>query len=328
MSDLLCPSQEEIENELRQRGLIPELIQGMTKADLPGLEGLPQIVTRTEFLALQLRFGFQRAVAIVREKIDLDELERELRQSDPLRIIESTAQMILLGEMFLEPARQTLEGSYLRGARVGERVLRMGPRVGIRFDAMNPHAALFARTRSGALITQIGESQREAIRNLVESAVGGGRTVGDIARDIRHIVGLRDDQLRALLKYRDVVSDPKRKLTVDEIEKKVRRYADALVKQRAELIAQTEVLTAANAGQLEIWHEAQRQGTLDGSHGKVWITTPDEFLCPFCEELDGQVANLNAQFESDYEQVQHPPLHPQCRCSIGLEKIERANESH
>jgi hypothetical protein len=306
-----------IEAELYKRGIDPR--STMTKADIPGLEGLPQIVTRTEFLALQLRYGFQRAVALVRARINLSELEQALRSSAN-HPIQSAAQVDLLGESFRETARQTTEASYLRGAREGERALRGTPSVGIRFDAINPHAAQYARTNSSRLITQIGESQREAVRNLVESSVGTGRTVQDIARDIRNIVGLRDDQMRALSKYRELVTG--RNLTIDQIEKKVRRYADALLRQRGELIARTEVLGAANAGQLEIWREAQRQGTLDGSYGKQWIVTADEILCPLCEALDGVTIGLNQGFESEGETVQHPPLHPQCRCSLGLAKME------
>ena len=310
---------DDILADLRLRGLDPELIEYMTKADLPGLEGLPQIVTRTEFLALQMRYGFQRAVALVRARINLAELEQALRAS-ARQPIQSAAHVDLLGETFREPARQTLEGSYLRGAREGERALRSTPSVGIRFDAMNPHAAQWARSRSSELIKQIGDSQKEAVRNLVESAVGTGRTIQDIARDIRNIVGLRDDQMSALMKYRELVTG--RDLTIDQIEKKVRRYADALLRQRGELIARTEVLGAANAGQLEIWREAQRQGTLDGTYGKVWITTPDEFLCAQCEPLDGVIVGLNEGFESDGETVQFPPRHPNCRCATGLAKME------
>lgn len=290
-----------------------------TKADLPGLEGLPQIVTRTEFLALQYRYGFQRAAALVRARINLLELEQALR-GGARSPIQSAAQIDLLGQTFSETARQTTEASYLRGAREGERALRSTPSVGIRFDAMNPHAAQYARSHSSQLITQIGESQREAVRNLVESAVGSGRTVQDIARDIRNVVGLRDDQVQSLLKYREVVSQ-RPKLTIDQIENKVRRYADALLRQRGELIARTEVLSSANAGQLEIWREAQRQGKLDGTYGKQWIITADEITCQFCEPLDGVIVGLNEVFQSDGETVQFPPLHPQCRCSTGLAKM-------
>lgn len=291
-----------------------------TKADLPGLEGLPQIVTRTEFLALQMRYGFQRAVALVRARIELAELENALRGSRPIGPIQQLAQTDALGEAFQQVARQSVEGAFLRGATEGNRALR-NLNVQIRFDSMNPHAATFARTQSSRLITSINESQREAVRNLVETSVAEGRTVFDIARDIRNIVGLRPDQVNALSKYRELVTG-RPGLTIDQIESKVRRYADALLRQRGELIARTEVLSAANAGQVESWLEARRQGLFSDTMGKQWVVTADELLCPECEALDGQTIGLTEGFESEGNSILFPPAHPNCRCSLILATLE------
>lgn len=308
-----------LEADLIRRGLDPDFIA--QKQEISG--DVSPIVSRTEFLALQMRYGYQRAVALVRARIELTSLERELRATSQstaaMRTALEAARVGDLGDAFRETAESTLRASHLRGAREGERALRQAE-VRIRFDAMNPHAAVFARTQSSQLITQINESQREAVRNLIETSVSNGRTVQDIARDIRHAVGLRDDQVTALSNYRERIT-VRGTYTIDQIEHKVRRYADALLRQRGELIARTEVLHAANAGQLETWMEAQRQGTLGNDWRKAWITTPDELLCPACENLDDQVVDFTDEFvNDDGDHTLVPPLHPNCRCSMVLTK--------
>jgi SPP1 gp7 family putative phage head morphogenesis protein len=309
-----------IEAELLRRGLDPDFI--VCKTDIPG--DVAEIVSRTEFLALQLRYGYQRAIATVRARIELAALERELRATTQsaaaMRTALEAARVNDLGQVLDSTVRNTLEQGYLRGAREGERTLRTQAQVRIRFDAMNPHAAQYARTQSGQLITQITEGQREAVRNLIETSVSNGRTVQDIARDIRTVVGLRDDQVRALLNYRERIT-LRGTHTEEQIERKVARYADALARQRGELIARTEVLTAANHGQLETWREAKRQGVLGREYRKQWVTTPDELLCPECEALDGVTADLHEEFVSaDGTRAMAPTLHPNCRCSMVLTK--------
>lgn len=308
-----------LEADIRRRGIDPESV--LATKDLPGLEGLPQIVSSTEFLALQLRYGYQRAVALVRARIDMAALENSLRGSNPLPTALRASQVDLLAETFRQQATAAQEGAYRRGVQDGARQLRK-VNVEIRFDHMDPHAATYARRASSRLITHINESQREAVRNLVETSVATGRTVQDIARDIRNVVGLRPDQVDSLGKFRERISQ-REGLSVDQIEGKVRRYADALLRQRGELIARTEVLSAANNGQVETWMEARRAGLIDQTFGKEWVVTPDELLCPICESLDNQVVGLTEQFESDEaDAVAHPPAHPQCRCSLILSKME------
>lgn len=314
-----------IEADLIRRGLDPDFV--VQKDAIPG--DLPPTVSRTEFLALQMRYGYQRAVALIRARIQLTELERELRAtsqstSAAMQTAIEASHVGELGQAFRDTAETNIRASYLRGAREGERGLRQAE-IRIRFDAMNPHAAQFARTQSSELITQINESQREAVRNLIETSVSNGRTVQDIARDIRNVVGLRDDQATALMNYRERITQ-RGKFTVDQIEAKVSRYADALLKQRGELIARTEVLHAANQGQLETWMEAQRQGVLGNEYRKKWVLTPDELLCPECEAMDGEVVEFDQEFDNHQgETAMVPPLHPNCRCSMVLVKADESN---
>lgn len=301
--------------ELVHRGLTPEHL--LEKQLFSGGDDLPEFVSRIEFHALVMRRGYRNAVAIIRARQELEAIEQGVRAAratgSTLPLLQAS-HMDELGDAYRQHAQDTTRGAYLRGARLGSDALR-AHRVDVRFDVVNPEAVAYARRASGALITAIDESQREAVRVLAESAVSGERTVQELARDVRDIVGLRPDQVRTLAQYRERLAA--RDLTADEVERKLRRYADALLRQRGELIARTEILKAANEGQLALWREAKQAGQLEGLR-KIWVTTPDELLCPHCEPLDGVAVGLTDAWDSEIGSVSTPPLHPNCRCTMGL----------
>ena len=92
---------------------------------------------------------------------------------------------------------------------------------------------------------------------------------------------------------------------------------------RAELIARTETLAASNEGTLE----AYRQSPL--VNAKEWTANPG--ACEFCQSFDGLIVEIDSDFAKEgtevtgkdgnqytvsYEDVGHPPLHPNCRCAL------------
>lgn len=150
---------------------------------------------------------------------------------------------------------------------------------GFKFDQTNPAAQDYATRRAGELIQSINETTRDAIRELVESAFEEQFDVDDLADEIEDIIG------------------------------------DSA---RAETIARTETMKASNEGQSQAWGQAVQKGLLVGDEKKEWITTPDDRLCPICEPLDGQQVGLDEPFDVDGDQVDAPPAHPNCRCTMGL----------
>jgi len=84
---------------------------------------------------------------------------------------------------------------------------------------------------------------------------------------------------------------------------------------RADLIARTEVMTAANEGQREAWNQASTNGLLSGDEQVAWIAT-DINPCPECEELDGATRDLDGEYPDPGGDG--PPLHPNCRCTEGI----------
>lgn len=99
-------------------------------------------------------------------------------------------------------------------------------------------------------------------------------------------------------------------------------YAEA-TEARSRNIARTEVLRASNFASIEAYEQ-------DPSVEKVeWLTALDERVCPWCNEMNGEVIEKGESFFDEGEQldvdgrvlefneysVAHPPLHPQCRCT-------------
>jgi len=148
-----------------------------------------------------------------------------------------------------------------------------------KFDPKNPDAAEWASLHAADAITGISETTRDEIRDLVEEAMSGEFDPDELATEIAHALG--DDA-------------------------------------RAEVIARTESIQAANQGQLEAWNQALEDGLIGKHAKKVWVTTPDDKLCPICEALDGEEVGLDEEFDVEGEGVEAPPAHPNCRCVVAL----------
>ena len=99
---------------------------------------------------------------------------------------------------------------------------------------------------------------------------------------------------------------------------------------QGEQIARSEVVRAANYGAEQSYIQS---GVVEF---KEWIVSRDDRLCPFCEPMAGKRILLGQKFFSrgettdgispdtgsvltlhlDYEDIEHPPLHVQCRCTL------------
>ncbi len=97
---------------------------------------------------------------------------------------------------------------------------------------------------------------------------------------------------------------------------------------RANVIARTEASYMLNRGQVVAW---EASGVVEK---KEWFTAQDERVCPWCMQMNEEVVELNANFRQEgdqltatnangteivldiYEDVQGPPIHPNCRCAL------------
>lgn len=97
--------------------------------------------------------------------------------------------------------------------------------------------------------------------------------------------------------------------SIDEIKELFADWED----WRAEMIARTETIRASNIAYLQ-------QMELAGFKYKKWITGLDEKVCKVCSGLNGQKRLLFEPFSTG---VLYPPQHPNCRCTIIIDKKER-----
>jgi HK97 family phage portal protein len=134
------------------------------------------------------------------------------------------------------------------------------------------------------------------IRDLLEDGIEKGETIPDLANRVQEWAGEKGD-------------------------------ADRLVRNRAITVARTEAQRATRSAEVEAW---KATGVVEG---KTWLLAPDP--CEFCEAASKAflknavglgdsfyakgsvlVGADGGEMKLDYEDIQGPPLHPNCRCSL------------
>ena len=155
-------------------------------------------------------------------------------------------------------------------------------------------------------------------------AYDGGVHPRQAAREIRRLVGLTERQADTVSKYRAALENPKAgapKLSQKRVDQMVDRMATRLVKERAETIARTEMITAMAEGQQAAWGGLVADGLLDANvYEQEWLAViPSGRTCPRCLKMDGRRAPIGGEFqEPGRGAVKGPTLHPKCRCSVVL----------
>jgi SPP1 gp7 family putative phage head morphogenesis protein len=111
--------------------------------------------------------------------------------------------------------------------------------------------------------------------------------------------------------------------SISQLRKRINDVYDNATTVRSERIARTETISASN----ESANEAYRQSPL--VNYKEWHVEPD--ACEFCQALAGTIVGLDENFVENggsvtstdgnvysvnYLPVDHPPLHPNCRCAL------------
>lgn len=143
---------------------------------------------------------------------------------------------------------------------------------GLAFNVTDPNAVQWARDHAAELADGLSATSEQDIQDAVASALAG-------------------DGLDAA--YDDILA-----AVGDEA--------------RANMIARTEIMDAANEGLAQGWDQAQEAGLLGSDAKKVWIATSG--CCDECDEVDGEEVPL----DEDFSVGDDPPLHPNCRCTMGI----------
>lgn len=263
-----------------------------------------------------------RLTPSVRREVEraLQRLQRRLTESQILDLLER-GDSVVLGQAMrrlerdLQPALKTLAQAFVAGRVAATADVPASVRSA--FRQMNPFALAAAERQAAKFVTGVSRETRMAIRTVVAEGFREGLPTREIAKLIRPAIGLTQRQARAVARAARL--DESRGMASDRVRAKAEKYAQRLLKQRAVMIARTEVIASATAGQVQLWREAQGEGLLPPQAEKTWIVTDDDRLCNICAAFDGLTVPINSSFTVAEITVSGPPAHPQCRCAIGLD---------
>lgn len=192
------------------------------------------------------------------------------------------------------------------------------------FDAADPRALRWAEAQAGALIREIDNETRDAIKKIVLDALRGDYSGDDAAEMVSRVIGLNSRQTRAV---ENLYQNTVKSLTDDGVSPTRARararqmadaYRDRLIESRGKMIARTEIMRASNNGRMLAWAQAYDDGLIAQGTMKEWRTYPGfgaKGPCPECLELRGVTVEVFAEFPNG---VLMPPAHPYCRCTAIL----------
>lgn len=263
----------------------------------------------------RMRNSFLRAVDEMKGNIDMGMLAQAIGNNDRLLAYTSVFEK-KWPSVLASTAKVPVLTYGLAGGIASKGLGRIG--IQTSFNLKSPEAINWARTNSSSLITNISSETRKGVQSVIGSAFDLGIPPKDAAKVIRDMVGLTEKQSIAASRYRDKISNQDR--PADQVERMAARYESKLLRYRGETIARTEIIASAHQGQKEAWQQAVDEGLLDSSEtNREWITTDDDRLCPICEPMNGQIVGLDEAFlDGDGEDVEEPPVHPNCRCTVGI----------
>ena len=283
------------------------------KALAESYDDLPALVKLAEKLEPALRRRFLAAIAQIRDTLDLERIAEAIAENSLTRTL-AAAEIATFPEQFGELAMD-LKPAFLAGAHYALAEMARSEVHGS-FTLINPSAVEYARNATADLVSPFIDDAKTNIADIVARAMSGELTPKSAAREIQDSIGLDPRRQQALDNYQGVLEEDG--LTGDLLDRKVGRYRQELLRSRADTIARTEIMRAANEGQRQVWEDMARRGAIDPNDWeRVWVVTADDRLCDECGPLD----DVRVAFADEFPEGE-PPLHPHCRCTIRLEHPE------
>jgi hypothetical protein len=221
----------------------------------------------------------------------------------------------------------------------------------IRFDEGNPIVPARARENEYRLVQGYSQEQREKTRQVLTEGLTRGANPREMARSLRDGLGLTVDQQQHVENYRRSLergdwsravgyelSDGRTDRTVSrlqrdgggmsqkQIDAAVDRYRTNAINYRAEVIARTEGLRAANEGGMEAMRQAVERGDVDAEELiTTWHAGPATLHArDMHQALDGTSVKFGEDFVlADGTRMKHPgdaragAKHvASCRCTV------------
>lgn len=186
----------------------------------------------------------------------------------------------------------------------------------------------YISTKGASLITNLAEDQKSAVQAVLKQASGyRAMSADEVSQAIRPLIGLTKPQAKANLSHYNAIKsallENHPNMKPENAEKKAResaaRYAARQHRYRATTIARTELAAAYNAGHYGATLEAMEKGYL-GTMVKTVSTALDERTCPKCSSVENKPVEMDKPFKNGF---MLPPFHPNCRCVLMYEQIEK-----
>ncbi len=279
-----------------------------------------------------IRRTFLEAVESLKRQVPVSKITELLEAGELTSVLDALDEIKLTPEE-LAPIQNAIQDAVIRVAKP------TAAEFGIAFDLVQPRAIRFATEQAGKLIVQIDSETRQAVADIVSLGLREGVAPRQQALLIREVVGLTRRDAGAVDRFLQGAVESG--MRTAQARTQAERMARRLLARRAENIARTETIHAANMGTQLAWESAQDAGLLPPGTQKVWIATEDSRLCPICAVLDGQVVDLGEPFDVQEQATSFtvdgqsirvaeteplrapsttltPPSHPSCRCTLGI----------
>lgn len=222
------------------------------------------------------------------------------------------------GGAYLDAAHAELErvGSRTR-LELFEKAKKKQPERSVNRFPPVPHSDEFIRDKAARLVVRVSEDQRQAIRDTLMQRYNNEKRPETVVRDLRRSIGLDPRRARALRNFEDKARTEKGR----NVDGRVERYREQLLRDRAETIARTESVAIENQARIEAWDIAANAGDIPSDSEQEWVTAGEP--CEYCQEMDGQRVSIGGMFMSSrYGLIAAPPLHPRCYCMVILRSFK------
>ena len=184
----------------------------------------------------------------------------------------------------------------------------------VSYNMINKQAVAWVSQYAAQEIKYLDAAQRDTIRNIKQIALQEGMTIAEQNKLISQQIGLLPNHVIAVQNYKDQLKSAG--MDAATAEKKAAKYADKLLKYRADTIGLTESENAMGAAKKLTNQDLINRGIISkDDYMQQWVTAPDERRCPQCGALQGQQCEIGEAFPGGLDQT---PAHQRCRCVIVL----------
>ena len=246
---------------------------------------------------------FDRQVKAIIEKINTGTAPTQELVSEVETLLKSKR----WSKQLVDALRPYLEDSLLAGLAIGQQTLEKLSALPATFEKRGDDLRAYAKSESVRLADRAANSVNGytavRFREILGDGVAEGKTIPQLAETVKEWAKAEGD-------------------------------AERQTKRRALTIARTESQRASRRAEVQAW---KASGVVTG---KTWLLAPDP--CEFCEaaseafsdnavDIDGSFYEQGSEIQgkdggtmvADYESIDGPPLHPNCRCSL-MPKLDGA----